>query len=831
MFLLRSGASMPINYTVGHGETKLLQAQLGNNVNAGTYISGNANVVYDTLGTGNWKFFVAPSTSIAAITAASASSEWTGGSLLSYNDADYYMFYPFNTSMVSGLTILNKATNAYDATLVGGASIINLVPSPATVPVSTGSGYLSMNIGAGHFVQVNQSITLNPAGSTISFWVRWTNNVIDTPIFSYDNGTNYFIIYMWGADWCNIAWKNGGTANSAYAFNRGQEGITIGDWVHLSILTATGKTFVNGILSQTGSVGSFSSFVQPTKIYFGNSSASPSFLFDGRNGSSKVGTIDIDNFVIYNKTLSVEEIGATFAKSNVYYTFDSNSVSGTSVGNKTSGIYVNDATLVNSASIVDSASTFSVINSGTGAYLINTVINSTINLVRGGQYTFQINASGHPFWIQTSTTPYNSANIYSTGITNNGIQVGNLTFIVPMDAPNTLYYVCQNHSSMNGVINITTSNPSPSPTTGTGHLQLTSTNTIATNQFVQLSFTPTFVYQNNRTAFSVTFWARSNSSLGSLAKITFFDFANSIAATENANYSFSMYLQSNTIRGKISYGASGITTDDNVMHTDSSILTDNVWRHYVWTVDAGFGTDNIPKWKLYVNSVLVFTKSNFTNNAQGWPMDYYPTIGAIPYTSCFIGRDAGSWQTASFTGAIDEFRWYRSRVIGQSEVSNLYATQVSVGKFQNPSGGNPRWISKPAITIDSAETLYTVKSNEIALIPGINSTFAVWTCPKSANIRVDVSFSNYNSRSSGVGFQMFKINNDNTFGSVLFGRTVTSTTLTNANPTNYLSVPSVSLSVATGDKLFYRVDANGNTTAASSVIATNIYSYTGKWNQ
>lgn len=98
---------------------------------------------------------------------------------------------------------------------------------------------------------------------------------------------------------------------------------------------------------------------------------------------------------------------------------------------------------------------FNVSNSSSGAYLINGDSNPTINLVRGEQYEFQINATGHPFWIQTSTIPYNLANIYSSGITNNGTQNGNLIFNVPIDAPNTLYYVCQYHSSMRGVINIT----------------------------------------------------------------------------------------------------------------------------------------------------------------------------------------------------------------------------------------------------------------------------------------------------------------------------------------------------------------------------------------
>jgi len=98
---------------------------------------------------------------------------------------------------------------------------------------------------------------------------------------------------------------------------------------------------------------------------------------------------------------------------------------------------------------------YNVSNSGSGAYIINGETNPTLNLTRGSQYTFSVNASGHPFWIQTTTIPYNSYNIYNSGITNNGVQVGNLVFNVPLDAPNTLYYVCQFHNSMYGMINIT----------------------------------------------------------------------------------------------------------------------------------------------------------------------------------------------------------------------------------------------------------------------------------------------------------------------------------------------------------------------------------------
>lgn len=99
--------------------------------------------------------------------------------------------------------------------------------------------------------------------------------------------------------------------------------------------------------------------------------------------------------------------------------------------------------------------TINIQNSGAGAYVIESVGNGAISLIRGNTYYLVINAGGHPFWIRTVPGGYNSNNIYSSGVTNNGTQNGTITFIVPSDAPNTLYYVCQYHSSMQGQINIT----------------------------------------------------------------------------------------------------------------------------------------------------------------------------------------------------------------------------------------------------------------------------------------------------------------------------------------------------------------------------------------
>jgi hypothetical protein len=83
-------------------------------------------------------------------------------------------------------------------------------------------------------------------------------------------------------------------------------------------------------------------------------------------------------------------------------------------------------------------------------------------------YFFSVNASTHPLWIQSVSGAYSSGNIYSTGVTNNGEDVGNIIFEVPFDAPNTLYYVCQIHSAMGGVIVVSDAGGPTGPTGLTG---------------------------------------------------------------------------------------------------------------------------------------------------------------------------------------------------------------------------------------------------------------------------------------------------------------------------------------------------------------------------
>jgi len=95
---------------------------------------------------------------------------------------------------------------------------------------------------------------------------------------------------------------------------------------------------------------------------------------------------------------------------------------------------------------------FFVTNDGANAYLIDGVSNDTITVVRGETYVINVDAAGHPFHIQTVPSPYSDTDSYDVGIANNGTDNGNITWSVAQNAPDTLFYACQFHSTMGGTI-------------------------------------------------------------------------------------------------------------------------------------------------------------------------------------------------------------------------------------------------------------------------------------------------------------------------------------------------------------------------------------------
>jgi hypothetical protein len=93
-------------------------------------------------------------------------------------------------------------------------------------------------------------------------------------------------------------------------------------------------------------------------------------------------------------------------------------------------------------------------------FYIDSILQADVTLYRGFTYTFDQSASSnspHPLRISTTSDgTHGGGTQYTDGVTYTGSQGSNglLTFTVPLDAPDTLYYYCQNHGNMGGEISI-----------------------------------------------------------------------------------------------------------------------------------------------------------------------------------------------------------------------------------------------------------------------------------------------------------------------------------------------------------------------------------------
>ncbi|MDC8005878.1 hypothetical protein POV27_17625 [Aureisphaera galaxeae] len=99
--------------------------------------------------------------------------------------------------------------------------------------------------------------------------------------------------------------------------------------------------------------------------------------------------------------------------------------------------------------------TFQVTNNGGISYVFESFAeeNPNLELQRGKTYEFVINAPGHPFLIK-DVQGTGTSNTYNDGVSNNGASEGVISFTVPTDAPDTLFYNCEFHGLMTGTISI-----------------------------------------------------------------------------------------------------------------------------------------------------------------------------------------------------------------------------------------------------------------------------------------------------------------------------------------------------------------------------------------
>ncbi|MFT4830758.1 MAG: hypothetical protein ACI815_000394 [Psychroserpens sp.] len=164
---------------------------------------------------------------------------------------------------------------------------------------------------------------------------------------------------------------------------------------------------------------------------------------DGSTGKSSITVTTLDD----NSTITYDQLLNFDGYINVHLSADE------------LGTLVAQGNIGANGNIETSAKNYKITNQGATAYVFNgqglsDVNNPALTLKRGETYTFTINTPGHPFYIK-DVKGTGTANAYSLGVTNNGAINGTVTFTVPTDAPNRLYYNCEFHSLMTGVITIT----------------------------------------------------------------------------------------------------------------------------------------------------------------------------------------------------------------------------------------------------------------------------------------------------------------------------------------------------------------------------------------
>jgi hypothetical protein len=316
---------------------------------------------------------------------------------------------------------------------------------------------------------------------------------------------------------------------------------------------------------------------------------------------------------------------------------------------------------------------------GNSAYAVDGINNQTIWVVRGNTYTFTVNAQNHPFWINTVSGP-GTGNAYSTGVTNNGTETGVVTLVVSPTAPSTLYYNCQYHPRMAGVINVVDAGTPANST-----------------------------YPNTVNAYSTaTSWK--------------LDYQTSVINTVTNRLS---------VKGQLHHSAgqetarlrSGVAYRDYEASSGSIVPGTTIYPNNIWQVRtsnsipavANGGTVAGIPYAMTVTEVFSLT------NAVGFIKIINP--GQYGPTSFDIDIDAIEYPTTTSTN-VTPVRSYRAKLIGTALAGGKYNVQQQYSFCSDANGNatsNINWVSDVTVTT----TTYTTHNVVASWIPQSTNTNTV----------------------------------------------------------------------------------------------------------
>jgi plastocyanin len=392
-------------------------------------------------------------------------------------------------------TISNGNSSVSIGTLGGNANVsINGV---SNVAVFTATGFTANNIATDGNLVVGNNLVVN--GNLT--YVNVTDLNIEDPIIGLGRGPNNTPLTINdGKDRGEQLWYYTSSEQSAFIGYDNSAGkliaasnvsisneiVTVNSYgtlvagtLEASTVSATGNivagnVLVTGVISATGNVTGNYIFGNGSQLtgmqsFIGATGASGIQGFEGATGASGIqGLTGATGFEgatgltgatgAFSGTFTSNIEGAGYGISNVgYISVVGNTTSGnllttgvvSATGNITANFYSG-----NGRQLTGQGMSYRVTAANSLSYLINgSYANATITLTRGQNYFFEITANSHPLWIKTDPV-IGTGNAYSAGVTNNGAGFGTVGFQVPFNAPGMLYYQCQFHTGMYGILNI-----------------------------------------------------------------------------------------------------------------------------------------------------------------------------------------------------------------------------------------------------------------------------------------------------------------------------------------------------------------------------------------
>ena len=135
-----------------------------------------------------------------------------------------------------------------------------------------------------------------------------------------------------------------------------------------------------------------------------------------------------------------------------------------SIGNEDWFQIATSATNATNGVRVTFPTSYNIGNDSNGAWLVELGNNPTITCRQGDSLYFDVNASGHPFYVQDTVGAYDANRVindtnfntasYRDMPTNQGIESGQFSWELDVWPQGDYYYICQLHSSMNGIIRV-----------------------------------------------------------------------------------------------------------------------------------------------------------------------------------------------------------------------------------------------------------------------------------------------------------------------------------------------------------------------------------------